>query len=51
MSAPLFRDPIYDGAADPVVVWNHVEQAWWMIYTNRRATAGGPSSHGFTAQI
>lgn len=42
MSAPLFRDPIYDGAADPVVVWNHIEQAWWMIYTNRRATAGGP---------
>ncbi|MGW7160093.1 glycosyl hydrolase [Paenibacillus taichungensis] len=42
MSAPLFRDPIFDGAADPVVVWNRSEQTWWMIYTNRRATAGGP---------
>ena len=20
--APLFRDPIYDGAADPVIIWN-----------------------------
>ena len=19
---PLFRDPVYDGAADPVVIWN-----------------------------
>lgn len=42
MNAPLFRDPIFDGAADPVVVWNRAEQTWWMIYTNRRATAGGP---------
>ena len=35
--APLFRDPIYDGAADPTVIWNHDEQAWWLLYTNRRA--------------
>lgn len=34
---PLFRDPIYDGAADPVVIWNREEQAWWLLYTNRRA--------------
>ncbi len=34
---PLFRDPIYDGAADPVVIWNKVEQKWFMFYTNRRA--------------
>ncbi len=34
---PLFRDPIYDGAADPVVCWNRDEQAWFMFYTNRRA--------------
>lgn len=34
---PLFRDPIYDGAADPVVVWNPQEKKWWMFYTNRRA--------------
>lgn len=37
-SSPLFRDPIYDGAADPTIIWNHQENQWWMIYTNRRAT-------------
>lgn len=42
MKAPLFRDPVYDGAADPTLIWNRQEQAWWMIYTNRRATAEGP---------
>ena len=41
-NAPLFRDPIHDGAADPVVVWNLEEHAWWMIYTSRRATTPGP---------
>ncbi len=35
--APLFRDPVYDGAADPVVFWNHQEKEWWMFYTQRRA--------------
>ncbi|NMO95159.1 family 43 glycosylhydrolase [Paenibacillus lemnae] len=41
MKAPLFRDPIYDGAADPVVIWNRQAEEWWMIYTNRRATETG----------
>jgi hypothetical protein len=36
-NAPLFRDPIYDGAADPVIIWNTVAKEWWLIYTNRRA--------------
>lgn len=35
--APLFRDPIYDGAADPTLIWNRQEQSWWLLYTNRRA--------------
>lgn len=35
---PLFADPVYDGAADPVVVWNKHEKKWLMFYTNRRAT-------------
>ena len=35
--APLFRDPIYDGAADPMVIWNNNEKSWWMLYTGRRA--------------
>ena len=34
---PLYRDPVYDGAADPVVIWNPQVEKWWMFYTNRRA--------------
>ncbi len=34
---PLYRDPHFDGAADPVVVWSKKEQKWLMFYTNRRA--------------
>ncbi len=36
-AVPLFRDPVHDGAADPVVVWNRTRKTWWMLYTNRRA--------------
>lgn len=35
---PLFRDPIYDGAADPSIIWNEAEKKWFMFYTNRRAS-------------
>lgn len=35
---PLYVDPIYDGAADPVIIYNKQKKAWWMFYTNRRAT-------------
>jgi hypothetical protein len=35
---PVFRDPVYDGAADPVLIWNKKAKKWWMFYTNRRAT-------------
>ncbi len=34
---PLFRDPVYDGAADPVLCWNQQDNKWFMLYTNRRA--------------
>jgi hypothetical protein len=34
---PLFRDPVFDGAADPVVIFNRAEKKWFMLYTNRRA--------------
>jgi hypothetical protein len=37
--APLYRDPVFDGAADPSLVWNDQERAWWVFYTNRRANA------------
>ena len=40
---PLYRDPVYDGAADPVVIWNPHVGCWWMFYTNRRAKAPGLS--------
>lgn len=33
---PLYRDPLHDGAADPTVIWNPREKAWWMLYTSRR---------------
>ncbi|MDB5191376.1 MAG: glycosyl hydrolase [Segetibacter sp.] len=35
---PLYRDPVFDGAADPVIIWNNKEKKWFMFYTNRRAT-------------
>lgn len=38
---PLYRDPVHDGAADPVVVWNPHVGRWWMFYTNRRANVPG----------
>lgn len=34
---PLYRDPIYDSAADPMVIYNETERNWWMFYTQRRA--------------
>ncbi|MFG6687299.1 family 43 glycosylhydrolase [Mariniflexile sp. HNIBRBA6329] len=41
---PLFRDPVFDGAADPSIIWNKHQKKWFMFYTNRRAkdtTASG----------
>jgi Glycosyl hydrolases family 43 len=38
---PLFHDPVYDGAADPAVIWNREEKKWFMFYTNRRANLPG----------
>lgn len=49
-SKPLYADPVHDGAADPVVIWNKAEKKWWMFYTNRRAnvedTTGVKWVHG-----
>lgn len=36
--SPLFRDPIYDGATDPTVIWNRQERCYTMFYTQRRST-------------
>ncbi len=45
---PLFRDPVYDGAADPVVVWNRAEKKWFLLYTNRRAKVPAAETPGVT---
>ncbi len=38
---PLYRDPVYDGAADPTLIWNPGVKKWWMFYTDRRANVPG----------
>ena len=35
--APLFRDPVFDGAADPSVVYDDADGSWTIYYTQRRA--------------
>jgi beta-xylosidase len=45
---PLFRDPAYDGAADPTVIWNRQEKKWFLLYTNRRANVPVAASPGVT---
>lgn len=35
--APLFRDPIWDGAADPMVIRKEEDGKYYMFYTQRRA--------------
>ena len=42
-SKPLYRDPVFDGAADPTLIWNPQVKKWWMFYTDRRANAPGLS--------
>lgn len=47
--APLYRDPVFDGAADPVLAWQPERKTWWMLYTQRRAKLDLPGvawSHG-----
>jgi hypothetical protein len=34
---PFYRDPLHDGAADPVLVRDRAHGEWVMFYTNRRA--------------
>ncbi|GAA4768509.1 family 43 glycosylhydrolase [Microbacterium gilvum] len=41
MSGPLYRDPVYDGATDPVVV-RDAGGAYVMFYTQRRADHPSP---------
>ncbi|MFV0606626.1 MAG: glycosyl hydrolase, partial [Niabella sp.] len=41
VAKPLYDDPVYHGAADPVIIYNKHAKKWWMFYTNRRATLPG----------
>ena len=34
---PLYRDPIFDGATDPIIVYNRGTKLYEMFYTQRRA--------------
>jgi GH43 family beta-xylosidase len=38
---PLYRDPLFDGAADPVIIYSGSYGRWFMFYTNRRANTAG----------
>lgn len=40
---PLYRDPVFDGAADVSIVYDRAAKAWKMFYTNRRATLNLPA--------
>ena len=40
--APLYRDPIFDGAADPSVVYEPSDGSWLIYYTQRRANVPCP---------
>ncbi|RAZ33122.1 hypothetical protein [Microbacterium sp. SMR1] len=42
MLREIYRDPVYDGATDPVVVIEPGDGGWWMFYTQRRATHPDP---------
>jgi len=39
---------VFDGAADPSLIWNDKERSWWIFYTNRRANAADAQA-GFSS--
>ena len=49
---PLFRDPLYDDAADPTVIWNSKENKWFMFYTDFRTVVfEAGSNSGLTGGV
>lgn len=36
--APLFRDPLFDGPADPTVIYDSLRRIWVIYYTQRKAS-------------
>lgn len=51
--SPLFVDPIYNGAADPMIIKNQQDGSFYMFYTQRRATAAfeGSVSYCYGSKI
>lgn len=39
---PLYRDPVFDGATDPAIIYNRNTKTYEMFYTQRRATIQSP---------
>ena len=33
---PFYRDPLFDGAHDPEIVWNEQENCYWLLYLQNR---------------
>ena len=54
-NAQCFDDPVTNGAADPVLIWNHKSNQWVMYYTQRRANMPNPQgvdwAHGCSVGI
>lgn len=44
VNSPLFADPIYNGAADPMIIKNEQNGKYYMFYTQRRASCTFPNS-------
>ena len=42
MGAPIYRDELWQGASDPVVIEHEDTGEWWMFYTQRRALLEAP---------
>lgn len=51
MGTELYRDPVFDGATDPMVIFNRAEGTWWMLYTSRTRRRPVPVWRGSTVLI
>lgn len=51
--APIFIDPIFNGAADPMIIKNEQDGTFFMFYTQRRATVAfeGSVSYCYGSKI
>lgn len=45
---PMYRDPVWDGAADASTVYDKARREWRVFYTNRRATLKGGTDDDVT---